>query len=238
MTRIAPSPEIIAQMDALYARHGPLDHVMPGPDPEPWIGRLPDALLYFWEIYGLGTWRDGRMHIIDPQYAAPLVEFLFAGDPDFAGDTHAIAIGAFGQMTLWSERHGLVDFNTMMTAIEAPYLIAPQSAPPPDTQIADGFLDIPPQMLEAYGADSQQLFDPVRKLLGPLEPVMIYASTPAPPTASDLIAKNFVLADAREWIEAVITENSTTLVDWQSESPDLRLIGDPWPDGHSLGTQE
>ncbi len=231
MTVSASPAQVTAQVDALYARHGPLAPALPGPDPTPWLNRLPDALLYFWQQYGLGTWQDGRMHIIDPALAAPLVDFLFAGDADFEGDTHAIAIGAFGQMTLWSQRHGLVDLNTMMTAIEAPYLIDPGLAPPPDMQIVEGLLDMPAIMTDAYDEEGQPLFDRVRALLGPLAPPMIYASTPAPPRVADLDPDNFVLADAREWIEAVLGESSITLVDWRRDQPDLRLIGDPWPPG-------
>lgn len=227
----AVSAQVVAQIEALHVRHGPLVHAAPGPDPTAWLGRLPDALLYFWQEYGLGTWQDGRMHIIDPDLAAGLVDFLFAGDPDFQGDTHAIAIGAFGQMTLWSQRHGLVDLNTMMTAIEAPYLVDPGLAPSADEQIVEGLLDMPAMMTDAYDEEGEPLFDRVRARLGALEPPMIYASTPAPPSVADLRPENFVLADAREWIEAVLGESLVTLVDWRRDHPDLRLIGDPWPPG-------
>lgn len=49
------------------------------------------------------------MYLINSDLAAPLIDFLFTGDPDFEGDTYAIAIGAFWQLTLWSQRYGLVD---------------------------------------------------------------------------------------------------------------------------------
>lgn len=195
-----------------------------------WTGRLPDILMQIWNARGLARIADGRMRLVDPARYGPLMDFLFEGDPDFDGDTHVIALGDMGQLALWSERQGFVFLVPGLLTLDAPYLLA-TDPPSPDKQIAERLLGLKAEHIETFDPRGEPVHDRLRQQLGRLDGEDIYAATPVPPAPGGTRPEDYVLADALEWQEALITESEFTLVDWHRREPTLRLVRQPWPKG-------
>jgi hypothetical protein len=217
----------------IAAAIGPAHHKMPafdggtlGADP----ARFPAALREVWETYGLITLAEGRLRLIDPARLAPLMAYIFADDIDLAGDVAAIAHGNMGEVVVWSANWGFGFLSPRLCTLEMPNLTQPIPEPP-DLQVINQVLTIPASMLDATDPDGALVHDRLVARLGALPPAAIYASTPAPPPIEGARVEDFVVADISEWLEAVYTETSITLVDWTLQKADLRLIGQPWPPG-------
>ncbi len=218
------------QLEALLADAA--DHSRPAPPDAVarWSGRLPPLLLDIWRRYGMVRLAGGRLRLVDPQRFTALIEYILRGDPDLEGDTHAIALGDFGELALWSGRHGFGLLRPVPAALEMPYILD-GDAPPADSQIADLLVPICASVIEAFDPDQQPLHERLRARLGPLENDLIYAATPAPPDPGGTPEPDYLIADAVEWLEAVYTEMNVTLVDFERDPFELRAIGQPWPGG-------
>lgn len=216
------------QLDALLRLTTAIDRPVPSRAVSVWSGRLPDVLMQIWNMRGLARIADGRMRLVDPTRYEPLMALLFEGDPDFDGDTHVIALGDMGQLALWSERHGFAFLMPSLLTLETPHLLA--AAPPsPDQQIAELLLGLKAEHIETFDPQGEPVHERLRLQLGPLDGEDIYAATPVPPAPGGTEPEDYVLADALEWLEALITESEITLVDWRRRDPTLRLARHAWP---------
>ncbi|MBA4490651.1 GAD-like domain-containing protein [uncultured Paracoccus sp.] len=208
------------------------DHRRPAPADAVarWSGRLPPLLLDIWRRYGLVRLAGGRLRLVDPRRFEPLMGYVFHGDPDLAGDTHVIGLGDLGELALWSERHGFGFLSPLTAALEMPYIIAPD-APSADTQIADLLIAIPASAIEAFDHQHQPLHDRLHQKLGRLDHDEIYAATPVPPRLGGTPIEDYEIADGPEWLEAVYAVMNVTLVDYQRDPFELRMVGSAWPAG-------
>lgn len=216
-----------------------VDHTRPAPADAVahWAGKLPPLLLDIWRRYGMVRLAGGRLRLVDPRRFTPLMEYIFEGDPDLDGDTHAIALGDFGELVLWSERYGFGFLTPMLSALDMPYILT-ATAPSADSQIADLLVPIKATGIEVFDTDLQPLHDRLRARLGPLEDDLIYAATPVPLPPEGTSEEDYLVADALEWLEAVYVEVHVTLMEWEPEMRQLRLIGQPWPPGLSAGRRK
>lgn len=222
-----------AALDAAVARHwvpaaGP--RVAMPPPAEVWAGRVPDALLHLWAAHGLASFASGRLRLIDPDLLAPVIAFAVRGDPDLDGDTWPIALGRFGQVVVWSERHGAGFWEPRMPSLEMPWLGRPPARPA--AQIIEMVVALPPVAVDWLDAEGRSILPALETILP--EPAWheIWGATPVPVPLEDVPPEDFVPAPAADWLEALHAEASTMLVDWnQPDTPELRLVGDPWPAG-------
>lgn len=205
-----------------------------------WTGRLPATLLQIWGDYGFVTLAEGRLHLVDPARLAPVMSFVFGEDPDFAGDTHAIAYGDLGEVVVWSERYGYGFLSPVLSTIEMPALTADplptQRAPKRaltraalDQQFVDMVLHLPADLIETFDPSGEKLHARLKKRLGPPPDGMIYGTTPVPPPAAGSPIEHYVLAEVTDWLEAVYTSVGVSVVDWGRPSPMIRFVGEPWP---------
>jgi hypothetical protein len=161
---------------------------------------------------------------------AGLVAFIFQDDPDLGGDVHAIAHGNLGEVVLWSRRYGFGLLSPVLGTLEMSNLTK-AVAEPPEAQFVAQVVQMPPEVLEAYDPDQMPVHDRLVARLGALPPGAIYGTTPAPPPLGGTRIEDYVVADIVEWLEAVYTDMAVSLVDWESASPQLRQIGQPWAPG-------
>ena len=202
-----------------------------------WAGKVPPLLLDIWRRYGLARLAGGRLRLVDPARYQPLMNYVFNGDPDLGGDTHAVALGDMGELVVWSERHGYGFLSPVLCSLELPYLLV-TDPPPADTQIADHLVMMPAARIEAWDDQRKPLHDRLRARLGPLEHDMIYAATPAPPRPGGTPVEDYLVADALEWLEAIHTEMNVSIMDFRREPFQLRIVGQPWPPGMAAGRKK
>ncbi len=195
---------------------------------------LPLSLRMIWRRYGLVSLADARLHLLDPARLAPVISYIFEGDPDLDGDVHAIAYGNMGEVVLWSGRFGYGFLSPVLSTLEMPNLTR-GAAELPDTQFVQQVLDMPPALIDAYDPARQLVHDRLVSTLGRLPYGAIYGATPVPPRLEGTPVGDYVVADVAEWLEAVYTEVAVTLVDWELTPSEQRQIGQPWPHGHRQG---
>lgn len=198
------------------------------------FAELPLSLRMIWRKYGLVSLAGRRLHLLDPARLAPVISYIFEGDPDLAGDVHAIAYGNLGEVVLWSARYGYGFLSPVLSTLEMPNLTR-GIAEPPEAQFIQQVLDMPPALIDAYDPARRLVHDRLVSTLGRLPYGTIYGATPVPPPLEGTPVENYVVADVAEWLEAVYTEIAVTLVDWDLTPSDQRRIGQPWPQGHRQG---
>lgn len=65
-------------------------------------GRLPDALLKFWQEHGRGSYKDGTYWICDPAPYHGVIEEIFRFDPKYKSEQMTvIGYDAFGTIWIW-----------------------------------------------------------------------------------------------------------------------------------------
>ena len=235
------TPQDAADLARLLAERGPLDPVQPVPPGivTAYEGRVPGILLDLWEDRGVGDLLGGRIKLCVPTELSGAVEYLFRGDPDFgappaagpdaprrATDVHAIAHGPFGELLLWSERHGLVQLMVRLGLVEASFLHRPATAPRPDAAILDFVLGADPAVFDLADEDGVPMFDRARSAYGPRGRLEIYAPGIAqggmgtPPRVETLIP-----APYRPWLEGRIVASVWRLSDLATGRMNIRRIG-------------
>ncbi len=232
-------PQDVADLARLLVERGPIASVQAVP-PEIVMaheGHVPGIILDLWENHGVGDLLGGRIKLCVPTELEGAVEHLFRSDPDFgpppgpnvsrrATDVHAIAHGAFGDLVLWSERHGPVLVNVRLGLVEAPFLFRPETAPRPDVAIMRLVLGADPAFLDAADADGAPMFDRAVAAYGPLARLRIYAIGVAqggaamPPSIETLIP-----APYRKWLKDRVVSKVWKLSDIAKGRLNIRRIG-------------
>lgn len=90
---------------------GPMTEVSPVTEEEAerYRGRLPDGLLRFWLQHGRGALLGGYAWLCDPALMRPVLDAVFAGDPEFkAEDIDIYLYSHDGRLSGWSPRHNTV----------------------------------------------------------------------------------------------------------------------------------
>jgi hypothetical protein len=180
-----PEFDVFAGLIRLY---GPQEDVQPMMQSyaETYHGRLPRELLRFWVDHGVGSWKNGRFWLCDPALLRPVIDEIFAGDPEFhPDDLPAFAYEAFGsKLYLWHPQKKVVYVNMM----DGQVLTLPEDAltsKQTGKYYSDGFT-MGAQVSgllyedEAWSdQDGEKLFEPALKRLGRLAPGEIYGFVPA-----------------------------------------------------------
>ncbi|WP_299692264.1 GAD-like domain-containing protein [uncultured Tateyamaria sp.] len=249
MAQYSTHPGAADALAAALAELGPMTQTIKPPDTavSRYVGRVPDILLDLWTGTGVGDLRDGTLRLCLPLELAPQIADLFRGDPDFGfprdvedhrpviaadgtptrrdTDVHAVAHTVFGDLFLWSERHGLMHVNIVQGLIEAPFLFAPDAAPHPDDATINLILRTDPFLLDMDDRDMQPMHGRALEKFGPLRRMFIYAPGPAAthdpiPTVDALFPHTFP-----EWLEERIRSKRWFLSDMSTQRFDVRPIG-------------
>ncbi len=92
--------------------------------------RVPPALVEFLAYSGHAIYLDGGVTVCPPSEFASILALVFKADPDLSHkDCTLVSYGAFGELAVWSQRHGLVFVNLIEGKVSSPRL-APSEFPP------------------------------------------------------------------------------------------------------------
>ena len=186
---------------------------------------LPPILLDFWENHGLGGLSEGRIRFVLPPDYAGAVARLFAGDPDFAQGCHAIAIGPFGEMMIWSQRHKLIFVGLPLATVDAPFLNRDMTREQADRIVLDYVLRADPAVFDTTDDTGEPMFQRARAALGPLNDGEIYGTVPAltydEPVSVDALHRVI----ANDWLSEKFSGTTFQLVDIARQQFNIRPIG-------------
>jgi hypothetical protein len=213
-------------LDRVIAERGPLGDSAAVPEATlaALTGRVPDLMIDFWRFHSTGWLDGGRLRICLPGEFADMLARLFAGDSDFGADCHAIAIGAFGDLAIWSERHWLCFLRPVSAMLDAPFLVNPKAKSDPDKTVLEGVLGAHPLFWDLADSDGQPLFERAERKLGSLRPNGIYGVMPLPydgPIELDALQR----VPAEEYLDALRQSTVITLADLFAGRFNLRDIG-------------
>lgn len=214
LDRIGPMQEAEKPPAQLIAHHA-------APTPR----RLPDLLLDLWEHHGIGDLAGGRLRLCPPGALQREVDMLLRGDPYLAGDTQAIAFGAFGDLLLWSARFQMVYVTMQLSIVEVPQLIRPEPGLSDDAALLRGLLDIHPDAMDARDLAGQPMFERARAQLKPLPPLHIYGMQPPAPIDEPFTLDHHAVSDFPLWLEEKVASTIFTLADPETGRMALRDIG-------------
>jgi hypothetical protein len=86
-----------------------------------YAGRVPPALIRFWIEHGRGAYLDGLYWICDPAPFAPVLEMIFAGDPEFSpSDMTVVAYTALGALRVWHRRRRIMNVDLLYSTVFNP----------------------------------------------------------------------------------------------------------------------
>lgn len=219
------SSEII--LADLLASHGPLLNraEVPAAVVAQYEGLLPAIVLDFWEHCGVGAFAGGRIRFVLPAHYAQAVAALFAGDPDFGDGCHAVALGPFGDLMIWSERHHLLFVGLPLAMVDAPFLNQRIAEEQIDRIALDYLFKANPAIFDTADDDGEPMFQRAEAALGPLGAGEIYGTVP-PMTFDEPIAVETlhrVVAD--DWLAEKFAGTEFQLADVAKREFNIRPIG-------------
>jgi hypothetical protein len=84
-------------------------------------GRVPQALIRFWVEHGRGAYFDGLYWICDPEPFDPVLELIFARDPEFSpSDMTVVAYTALGALKVWHRRRRQMGVDLLVSTVFNP----------------------------------------------------------------------------------------------------------------------
>ncbi|WP_313904130.1 GAD-like domain-containing protein [Rhizobium laguerreae] len=93
-------------------------------DVERYRGRVPDAVIEFWQQNGTGIIMNGYFQFCDPDVYASIMKFVFDGDSQIdAEQTHVLGFGAFGTIIAWNEVHQNVTIDLVNGQVSCQALV-------------------------------------------------------------------------------------------------------------------
>lgn len=215
---------------AALSKTGPLRNVEKV-DPKTatlWAGHLPDALLDVWVNFGNGTLNDGRLRLCNPEEFEPITRLLFDKDPDFSADTHAIAVGAFGDILFWSERHWLCQFSIYRMAFFAPSLFHPELKEDSNKVIIDWVLSADPWATDMADINGEPMYSRVQKILGPLPKKSLYGIMPEPGNPDNFKVESIRIVPELEYLKLALDTMTFLVTDPATNDTRQRVGPNKW----------
>jgi hypothetical protein len=162
---------------------------------EAYRGRLPDFLLRFWTEFGFGALGNGMLWLCDPVLLAPVMETVFAGDPEFApADILAVTYDAYGRIGAYHPQYGGVTVDCVQEYWALYSQETLTSKLPMENDV--GSLLAPP---EDWVDDSgEELFPQAVTRLGLLNYGEVYGFFPALKIGGEMRAENLQKVSIRE----------------------------------------
>lgn len=216
-----------AALAAFVEARGPIQHhqVVSESVLENWTGRAPNLMIDFWRHHGTGALNDGQFWFPMPGALQAPIDLLFGGDPDFDGDTIALAYGAMGNVLAWSIRHGPVLIVLQGGSVQAPGLFRPNSRLPADAELMTLLRDLHPFFFDAVDKANEPLLARALERNAPLLPGEVFAIYPirgGGPEADIAGVQTMPLAD---YLTDVVLNVQFTLRDYEGGNLNVRTIG-------------
>jgi len=188
---------------------------------------FPPVIPEIWQDHGLASFYGGRLLLCNPLDMAPVVQTLFAGDPDFdPAAIHVYAYSAFGVLLAWDQIHWRVEINLVDGRVSCPGLIYPDKKQNQTTAVVIPLTSFENQDLDWEDDDLKWLFTRARKTLGQLTYGDCYGFEPALAFGGEERLENLRRLRAVEHFTLLAQLQEFRLRDNLSRPiRDLRLIG-------------
>ena len=177
-------------------------------------GKVPQALLDFYELHGEGLVLDGFFQFCDPIRYAPIAQAVFGMDPDLPGSRcHILGFSAFGVLNVWSEDHGTVTVYLPEGLVSCLSLFGRSSKLPADRSVAVGLMFIDQESNDVVDAAGKPLFKRARKKLGALSLGQIYGFAPLLSLGGPRALDNLWIKPAFEHLALIVDAAPIMLID-------------------------
>ncbi|TDW32880.1 hypothetical protein EV128_106224 [Rhizobium azibense] len=198
----------------------------PAAEPERYRGRVPDAVIEFWQQNGTGIILDGYFQFCDPDMYAPIMKLVFDGDSEIeAGKTHVLGFGAFGKMIAWNETHQDMIIDLVKGMVSCPALTSGEKF---DENIAvtSQLMTLDQAFLDEYDANAKKLFKSARSRIGKLRVGQIYGFKPILALGGNRSLDSLTIYEALPHMAILAQAHGMQLMDNASFPPKaVRAIG-------------
>lgn len=190
-------------------------------------GKVPQALLDFYELYGQGLVLDGFFQFCDPMRYAPIARAIFGDDPDLPGSRcHIIGFSAFGVLNVWSEDHGTVTVYLPEGRVSCLSLFGRSTQLPADRSVALGLFLIDKASNDVVDTAGKGLFKRARKKLGALSLGQVYGFAPLLSLGGPRALDHLGIKPAFEHLALLAGAAPVTLIDTSTMAMrQVRVIG-------------
>lgn len=161
---------------------GPPETLAPFDDAriERFAGRIPDALLAFWQAYGLCRFWNGLLRFCDPDEFRDVVAPLVGNDSDLDPDRcHLVAYSAFAELYIWSEQYQRVFVDLKDLTVTAKVLLAAENRYDDEDRAVAFLFAGEKSDFDMNDRDGKLLYSRCRRRTGALEGDECYGFFPA-----------------------------------------------------------
>ena len=146
-----------------------------------WRGRLPDLLLRHWAERGWGSHGDGQYWLCDPDLLRPVMEEVFAGDPQHSpDDLIPLGYNALGMIDVFMGQGRTMTVDLVFGTVRwRDQSMGEDGAPRSDYRVLYGPLSLGAERLNRQDENGRPIFPWALENLGPLDPGEIYGFVPA-----------------------------------------------------------
>ncbi|QFQ88590.1 DUF1851 domain-containing protein [Paracoccus kondratievae] len=203
--------------DALIRKYAPVAHSYPTEaQVEKWRGRLPDFLLRWWTEQGWGSLSKGQYWVCDPDFLRPVMDEVFAGDPEYnVDDLIPFGYNALGMIDVFMGAGRTMTINLAFGTVTW----RDQSSPDyrgsrPDFKPIYFQIDDGAYRLDWNDEDMIPLFPWALENLGELAPGEIYGFVPAYSASGDYPVRNLQRLPLIEHLVMLASLSPPTLYDY------------------------
>lgn len=215
-----------ARLDSIVQDFGSPENGAAGLDLGHYRGKVPEAMIDFWQQNGIGTVLDGYFQFCDPGRYSGILKLVFGGDPDIhAEQTHVLGFGAFGTIIAWNEVHQDVVVDLVKGQVACPALVNGKTYDP-NLAVTSQLMLLDDPTLDEYDAKTKKLFKPARSKLGKLGVGQIYGFKPILALGGNRALANLSIYEALPHMAILAQAHEMQLMDNAAFPPQpVRAIG-------------
>lgn len=147
-------------------------------DVERYRGKVPEAVIDFWEQNGTGTIMDGYFQFCNPSTYAPIMRLIFDSDQEIRPEqTHVLGFGAFGTIVAWNEVHQNLSVDLVNGKVSCQALVSGKTFDP-NIAVTSDLMLLDDPTFDEYDADAKKLFERAKGKLGTIDVGKIYGFRP------------------------------------------------------------
>ncbi|MGM5012243.1 GAD-like domain-containing protein [Rhizobium sp. 969_B3_N1_2] len=215
-----------ARLDSIVQDFGSPENGIAGPDLGHYQGKVPEAMIEFWQQNGIGAVLDGYFQFCDPSQYNGILKLVFSGDPDIhAEQTHVLGFGAFGTIIAWNEVHQDVVVDLVKGQVSCPALLNGKKYDP-NLAVTSQLMMLDDPTLDEYDTNAKKLFKPARSKLGKLGVGHIYGFKPILALGGNRALANLSVYEALPHMAILAQAHELQLMDNAAFPPKaVRIIG-------------
>lgn len=196
-------------------------------DVERYRGKIPDAVIEFWQHNGTGIIMDGYFQFCNPDRYASIIQLIFDGDPEIRPEqTHTLGFGAFGTIIAWNEIHQNVIVDLVAGQVSCSALVNGKNTDDANIAVTSRLLLLDGSIFDEYDTASKKLFKPAQKKLGKLGVGQIYGFRPILAFGGNRDLASLQIYDALPHMAILAQAHEMQLMDNEPFPPQpVRVVG-------------